>query len=68
MVQIDYIDEHGKEKQIVAEDFLSTVFQHEIDHLFGKLYIDRITDTKKLSYLEELTQFNGVKKEETPNE
>lgn len=56
-IQIDYINEHGEKKQIIAEDFLATVFQHELDHLFGKLYIDRITDTTKLSYSEEYSTF-----------
>lgn len=56
-VQIDYINEAGEKKQIVAEDFLATVFQHELDHLFGKLYIDRITDTTKISYNEEYSTF-----------
>lgn len=54
-VQIDYIDEHGESKQIIANDFLATVFQHELDHLFGKLYIDRITDTTKIAYNEEFS-------------
>lgn len=67
-VKINYLDELGNEKEIVAEDFLSTVFQHELDHLFGKLYIDQITDTTKLSYLEEFAQFNGAKKEDALNE
>lgn len=56
-VQIDYLNEHGEPKQIIAEDFLATVFQHELDHLFGKLYVDRITDTTKLTYNEEFSQF-----------
>lgn len=56
-VQIDYLDEHGAKKQIVVDDFLATVFQHELDHLFGKLYIDRITDTTKLSYNQEYSEF-----------
>lgn len=64
MVQIDYTDEFGEQKQIIAEDFLATVFQHELDHLFGKLYIDRITDTTKISYLDEFAEFNSIKKEE----
>lgn len=56
-IQVDYINEHGEKKQIIAEDFLATVFQHELDHLFGKLYIDRITDTTKITYNEEYSQF-----------
>ena len=60
-VQIDYTNEFGQQKQLIAENFLSTVFQHELDHLFGKLFIDRVTDTKKISYLEELAEFNKTK-------
>lgn len=67
-VQIDYTDEFGEQKKIVAENFLATVFQHEIDHLFGKLYIDRITDTTKFSYLNEFAEFNSLKKEDSLDE
>lgn len=67
-VQIDYYNEEGQKKQIIAEDFLSTVFQHEIDHLFGKLYIDRITDTTQISYNEEFIEFNGAKPEDVLDE
>lgn len=56
-VQIDYIDANAQKQQFIAEGFLATVFQHELDHLFGKLYIDRITDTTKLSYNEEYSEF-----------
>ena len=61
IVQIDYINEFGEPQQLIAKDFLSTVFQHELDHLFGKLYIDRITDTTKMSYLDEYAEFNSDK-------
>ena len=63
-VQIDYINELGEKKQFIAEDFLATVFQHELDHLFGKIYIDRITDTTKISYLEEFSEFNSATKKD----
>lgn len=68
IVQIDYTNELGEQKQFIAEDFLATVFQHELDHLFGKLYIDRITDTTKISYLQEFAEFNSIKKEDTVDE
>ncbi len=68
VVQIDYINEFGEQKQFIAEDFLATVFQHEIDHLIGKLYIDRMTDTTKLSYLDEFAEFNAAKEEDSETE
>ena len=57
-ILVDYLDENGESKTIVAENFLATVFQHELDHLFGKLYVDRMTDMRKLSFTEEFDQFN----------
>jgi peptide deformylase len=57
-VQVDYLNEKGEKKTITPEDFLATVFQHELDHLFGKLYVDHIKDTSKLMYNEEFTQFH----------
>ena len=41
-VQIDYLDLDAKPQRIVAENFLATVFQHELDHLFGVLFVDRV--------------------------
>lgn len=67
-VQVDYINEHGEAKTIVADDFLATVFQHELDHLFGKLYIDRITDTTKIAYTEEFSEFVKSHPEDTLDE
>ncbi|MBN1312179.1 MAG: peptide deformylase [Anaerolineae bacterium] len=34
-------DRHGKPIRIKAQDWLARVFQHEIDHVNGVLYIDR---------------------------
>ncbi|MBC7714660.1 MAG: peptide deformylase [Rhizobacter sp.] len=67
-IQVDYINEHGEPKQIIADEFLATVFQHELDHLFGKLYIDRITDTTKITYTEEFSEFIKAKPKDTLDE
>ncbi|MGE4608697.1 MAG: peptide deformylase, partial [Myxococcota bacterium] len=57
-VQVDYLDENAKPRQISAEGFLATVCQHELDHLDGVLYIDRIRDHSKLTYSEEYERFH----------
>ena len=51
---ISVLDENAKENSIELEDFLATVFQHELDHLFGKLFVDRMEDISLLAYEEEL--------------
>ena len=43
-------------KTIELEGFLMTVFQHELDHLKGKLYVDRMKDISTLTYEDELEQ------------
>ncbi len=43
-VKITAQDEHGKELRLTAEGFLARVFQHEIDHTNGILFVDRIKD------------------------
>lgn len=48
-VKVDAIDIKGNPIEIIGEKFLSFVFQHEIDHLNGILYIDRILDSSKLT-------------------
>ena len=37
-----------------VEDFLATVFQHELDHLIGKLYVDRMKDITTLMFEDEM--------------
>ena len=37
-------DRHGKNIKIEAKGWTARIFQHEIDHLNGVLYIDQLTD------------------------
>ncbi|MDX1990816.1 MAG: peptide deformylase [bacterium] len=46
-------DRQGKEIRIKAKDWLARVFQHEIDHLDGQLYIDIAKDVWKAKDEEE---------------
>jgi len=41
-VQVRYTGTDGSEKNAVFDDFLARVFQHELDHLDGKVYLDRV--------------------------
>ncbi len=42
------LDEHGKRYELDVEGYVARVFQHEIDHLDGILYTDRLTSLEKL--------------------
>jgi peptide deformylase len=41
-------DTKGKDVRVKAYDYLARVFQHEIDHLDGILYIDQVDDPAKV--------------------
>ena len=56
-VRVDYLDEAAKPAQVVAEGFLATVFQHELDHLDGVLYVDRLADPRRFAFNEEFDRF-----------
>jgi peptide deformylase len=45
-VKIKFIDETGKSRHEVFEDLQAHVMQHEIDHLNGTLFVDKVKDTK----------------------
>lgn len=47
-IEIEYTTLENKLKRVVYEDFIARIFQHEYDHLKGKVYIDRVVDTKDM--------------------
>ena len=53
-IRVNYLNENALEQTIELEGFLATVFQHELDHLEGKLYIDRMRDISTLMYEDEI--------------
>ena len=47
-VKVTALNERGKEIRITAEGFLARVFQHEIDHTNGILFVDRIKENPEV--------------------
>jgi len=45
-------DQNGKEIRIKADELLAQVLEHEIDHINGVLYIDRLESMDKLRKIE----------------
>jgi peptide deformylase len=56
-VRVTYQDLRGATHVLELKGFLATVFQHEFDHLDGVLYVDRMTDPKKLVFEEEYLRY-----------
>jgi peptide deformylase len=47
-VKIKALNLDGKEVRLTATGFLAQVFQHEIDHTNGIVFVDRVEDASKL--------------------
>jgi len=45
-VRVKALNEQGREFRVSAEGFLARIFQHEIDHTEGTLFIDHIKDRR----------------------
>ncbi len=48
------LDLDGKPSEMVGEGLLARIFQHEIDHLDGMLYIDRLDDEGRRDVMAQL--------------
>lgn len=55
-VRVECLDEHGQEQVIEASGWYARILQHEIDHLNGHLYIDRMR-SRTFSSLENFSRF-----------
>jgi peptide deformylase len=49
-VRVSALDKNGRPVRVTAEGFLARVFQHEIDHTNGKVFIDHIKDRTHAFY------------------
>jgi peptide deformylase len=56
-VTLDAYDRQGKKIQKTVSDFEAVVLQHELDHLKGFVFLDRMKDLTQLSYQEEFEEF-----------
>jgi peptide deformylase len=60
VVDVSFRDELGRPRRLKADGLLARCIQHEMDHLRGVLFVDRVTDDLALN--EELRQ-HGFKRE-----
>src|SRR4030042_5310547 len=56
-VRVRAQNEEGEPFEFTAKGLLAVVMQHEIDHLDGILFIDKIEDTKKIMSQDEYIKF-----------
>lgn len=49
VVEVTYRDETGRPRRLKADGLLARCIQHEMDHLQGVLFVDRVTDELSLN-------------------
>lgn len=49
-VRVRALDENGRLVRVKAEGFLARIFQHEIDHCNGVMFVDHIKDNENAFY------------------
>ena len=59
---LSYQNRHGKKVQLEATEILSIAIQHEIDHLNGKLFIDKLPYGKRKKFEKEYKKLLKQKK------
>lgn len=60
-VKVRYLDYNGNEQEILGDGLLAICLQHELDHLDGVLYIDRISRLKRQMLLKKLDKMRSNK-------
>ena len=48
-VEVSFRDEYGRPRRLKADGLLARCIQHELDHLNGVLFVDRVTDELSLN-------------------
>lgn len=61
-------DRHGRKLRLRLYDWTARIFQHEIDHLNGELYIDKLTGPENIWTEEEFEAMRAARQENTDEE
>lgn len=61
-IELKYKDEKGKIQQRTFEGLPAHIIQHEVDHLSGTLFVDRVKDTKTFITYNEYLKLARAKK------
>jgi peptide deformylase len=56
-IRVRYLDREGGEHEEERRGLTAGTFQHELDHLDGTLFVDRVTDPATLSTWEQFERF-----------
>lgn len=58
-IRVEYLDAEAQPQVLEAEGFFAVVLQHELDHLDGVLYVDRLADPRKFAFADEYMRYHS---------
>lgn len=61
-ITLQYHDREGRQHSLEAEGMLAIAIQHEIDHLEGKVFVDKLSYTKRKKFEKEWKKAMKAKK------
>ncbi len=62
-IKINYQDRHGNTKEMEADGLLAIAIQHEMDHLDGILFIDKLSYARRKKFEKEYKKFQRERKQ-----
>jgi peptide deformylase len=57
-IRVRSLDEHGEARDEIKRGLTAGTYQHECDHLDGKLFLDRVTDPTTFTTWEQFERFH----------
>ncbi len=57
-VRLRHLDREGHEQEQIVRGLTAGTFQHELDHLEGTLFVDRVTDPATFTTWEQFDRFH----------
>jgi len=55
-IRVRFLDRNGKKEEMEVEGLLAVCIQHEIDHLEGKLFVDYLSEAKRMRIRKKLVK------------
>ncbi|NIL93908.1 MAG: peptide deformylase [Woeseiaceae bacterium] len=55
-IRVRYLDRNGDEQEMEAHGLLAVCIQHEMDHLEGKLFVDYLSEAKRMRIRKKLVK------------
>lgn len=57
-IRVQFLDRYGSKIDIISQGITAGTFQHEVDHLDGILFLDKVKNPHKITTIKEFSKFH----------